>query len=270
MRTHKHSSGGRGPVPAERFFRRAIASTAVMGLALAGIAACARVSTENVTVHARGLPKPDLIIVHDFTVAASDVALDRGIRSRLQQMEKGTPADDEQFRVGQEVARVLAENLVKEIQTLGIPTAPASLAQPVPGPTLSIEGQFLSIDQGNTTRRMIVGFGAGASEVRALVQVYDVTNQAHRLVEDFYTTVKSSRKPGLGPMAGAGAAAGRAAQSAAVAGGVGVLSERSQTVEGDAKNMAHEITKVLARFFAEQGWITAEQAEKAKLPSWRR
>ena len=64
--------------------------------------------------------------------------------------------------------------------------------------------------------------------------------------------------------------AGRAAQSAAVAGGVGVVSERSQTVEGDARNMAHEITKVLAQFFAGQGWITAEQAEQAKLPSWLR
>jgi hypothetical protein len=239
-----------------------------VGLALAGMAACARVSTEDVAVRAYNLPKPTLIVVHDFTVAASDVALDTGIRSRLLQLERGTPAADEQFRVGQEVARVLAESLVKDIQTLGIPTAPASLAQSVAGPTLSIEGQLLTIDQGNQTRRMLIGFGAGASEVRALVQVYEMTYEGRRLVEDFYTTVKSSRKPGMGPMAGAGAAAGRAAESAAMAGGVGILSARSQSVEGDAKNMAREITKMLAQLFVQQGWITSEQAEQTRNPLW--
>ena len=257
-------------VPEARFFRPVFASAVVMGLVLAGMTACARVSTEDVTVRATGLPKPNLIVVHHFTVAASDVALDTGIRSRLEQIVRETPAANEQFRVGQEVSRVLAENLLKEIQTLGIPAAPASLAQPVPGPTLSIEGQLLTIDQGNQTRRLIIGFGAGASEVRTLVQIYEMTREGRRLVEDFYTTVKSSRKPGMGPMVGAGAAAARAAGSAAVAGAVGIMSARSQTVEGDAKNMAHEITKVLARFFAEQSWITAEQAEKAKILSWLR
>ena len=32
-----------------------------------------------------------------------------------------------------------------------------------------IEGQFVSIDQGNRTRRLVIGLGAGASEVRTLV-----------------------------------------------------------------------------------------------------
>ena len=173
-------------------------------------------------------------------------------------MAKGTPEAEEELRIAQEVARIVTENLVKEIRKLGIPAVPASAASPVAGPTLSVEGQFLSIDQGNRTRRMIVGFGAGASEVRTLIQVYQVTNEGRRLVEDFYTTVKSSRKPGMGPMVGVGAAAGRAAASAAVSGGVGLATERSQTVESDASHTATEIAKVLAKFFAEQGWIPAQ------------
>jgi hypothetical protein len=63
-------------------------------------------------------------------------------------------------------------------------------------------------------------------------------------------------------MSGAGAAAGRAAQSAAVAGGIGLASERSQTVEADTQHAAREIAKQLAKFFVEQGWITQEQADK--------
>ena len=88
-----------------------------------------------------------------------------------------------------------------------------------------------------------------------MVQVFENTSDGRRLVEDFYTTVKSSRKPGFGPMAGAGAVAGTAATSGGVAGGVGLVTAHSQTVEGDAKNTADEIVKVLKKFFAEQGWI---------------
>jgi hypothetical protein len=168
---------------------------------------------------------------------------------------KGNPEADERLKIGQEVARVVTENLVVEISKLGIPAVEAAKATPVAGPSLSIEGQFVTVDQGNRLRRAVVGFGAGASEVRTLVQVFETTNDGRRLVEDFYATVKSSRKPGFGPMAGAGAAAGRAATSVAVSAGVGLATAHSQTVEGDAKNTADEIVKVLKKFFAEQGWI---------------
>ena len=158
--------------------------------------------------------------------------------------------------MGQEVARVVTQKLVTEIGKLGIPAVAAEGATPVAGPSLAIEGQFLTVDEGNRLRRAVIGFGAGASEVRTLVQVYENTNEGRRLVEDFYTTVKSSRKPGFGPMAGAGAAATGAAASVAVSAGVGLATAHSQTVEGDAAHTADEVVKVLKKFFAEQGWIT--------------
>jgi hypothetical protein len=231
------------------------------GVALAGLAGCARTSVENVNVRAVGLPKPELIVVHNFGVTPGDVALDRAIGERLVQVVKEAPASEQELQIGREVARIVAENLVKEIGRLGIPAVAAAAATPVAGPSLAVEGQFLTVDQGNRLRRMVIGFGAGATEVRTLVQIYETTNEGRRLVEDFYTTVKSSRKPGMGPMVGVGAAAGTVATSAAVSTGVGVFSELSQTVEGDAKHTAEEIAKVLKKFFAEQGWISPEQAK---------
>jgi len=227
----------------------------IVGLAAASIAACARTSVENVSSRAIGLPKPQLIVVHDFGVSAGDVALDSGVGARLKLMIRETPAAEEEVKIGREVARIVTENLVKEISKLGVPAVPAAAAGPVSGPTLSIEGHFVSVDEGNRLRRMVVGFGAGASEVRTLVQVYETTNEGRRLVEDFYTTVKSSIKPGMGPMAGVGAAAGRAASSAVLSGGIGIATERSQGVDGDAKHTAEQITQTLKKFFVEQGWI---------------
>ena len=227
----------------------------ILGLAVASLAACARTSVENVSSRAIGLPRPQLIVVHDFGVSAGDVALDSGVGARLKLMMRETPAAEEELKIGREVARIVTENLVKEISKLGLPAVPAATAGPVSGPTLSIEGHFVSVDEGNRLRRMVVGFGAGASEVRTLVQVYETTNEGRRLVEDFYTTVKSSLKPGMGPMAGVGAAAGRAASSAVLSGGIGIATERSQGVDGDAKHTAEQITQTLKKFFVEQGWI---------------
>jgi hypothetical protein len=209
------------------------------------------------TVQTVGLPRPQLIVVHDFGVTASDVTLDGAIGARLLQMIRETPTSGQELQLGREVARAVTANLVKEIHKLGIPAVPAAVATPVAGPSLAIDGHFLSVDEGNRMRRMVIGFGAGASEVRTLVQIYETTSDGRRLVEDFYTTVKSSRKPGMGPMVGVGAAAGRAVVSAAASTGVGIASEFSQTVEGDAKHTAEEIAKVLKKFFAEQGWIPA-------------
>ena len=87
---------------------------AVAGLALAGLAGCARTSVEQVDVKAVGLPRPQLIIVHDFGVSPSAVALDTAIGSRILEGVKGNPEADEQLKIGQAVARVVTENLVRE------------------------------------------------------------------------------------------------------------------------------------------------------------
>ncbi len=237
--------------------RRAVSHGVVVGLALAGLVGCARTSVENVRVHATGIPKPQLIVVHDFVVSPDAVSLEGAAGARLMDGAKGTSEAEERAKVGQAVARVVTENLVMEIKKLGILAEPTS-ATPAAGSSLSVEGQFLSVDQGNRLRRAIVGFGAGASEVKALVQIYETTTAGRRLVQDFNVTAKSSRRPGMGPMGAARAAAGRAATSVAVSAGVRAATADSQSVEGDATHVAGEIAKVLKKFFTEQGWIAPE------------
>src|SRR5262249_5986641 len=185
-------------------------------LFVALMAGCARTSVQDLQMTAPGLPRPQLILVHDFVTSPSAVSLDRGIGARLLRMAQEQPIASDEEKIAQEVARIVTENLVKSINALGLPAQPGTIGTPpVAGPVLAVEGQFLSVDQGNRAQRMMIGFGAGASEVRTLVQIYETTADGRRLIEDFYTTVKSSRKPGLGPVAGAGAAAGRAADARA-------------------------------------------------------
>ena len=255
MRTKNNGDRVKVSTRALARIRRAPLGGLMAVLALASFAACARTSVQDVNVQGAGMPRPSLIVVHDFAVSADAVVPDQAIGSRIIDMVKETPSGEQRLKISHDVARVVTDNLVQEISKLGIPTVSAANATPVAGPSLAIEGQFLTVDEGNRLRRMIIGFGAGASEVRILVQVFENTNEGRRLAEDFYTTVKSSRKPGTGPMAGVGAAAGSAAGAAAMSTGVGIATEFSQTVEGDARHAAQEITKTLKKFFVEQGWI---------------
>ena len=58
---------------------------------------------------------------------------------------------------------------------------------------LLIKGQLVSIDEGNRTERVIIGLGAGRSDVRAQVQVYQVTSAGNQLID----TIEVDGKSGL-------------------------------------------------------------------------
>lgn len=73
--------------------RNVLVGAMTVGLGLAGAAGCARVSTENVMMRGPGLPKPELIIVHDYAASRDEVQLDSGIGSRLERIVKGTPEE---------------------------------------------------------------------------------------------------------------------------------------------------------------------------------
>src|SRR5262249_48943662 len=142
---------------------------------------CARTTIQPVRSDSGRLAKPDVVVVHDFSVSADQVALDHTIGLRLRELMGGDADANERVRVAQEISKIVAENLVKDLRNQGINAVAASSSIPA-GRTLSIQGQFFSIDQGSQRRRLIVGFGAGASTVRTLVQVFEETGTAPRMV----------------------------------------------------------------------------------------
>ena len=103
------------------------------------------------------------------------------------------------------------------------------------------------IDERNRTERMVIGFGLGRSDVRALAQVHaaGVTKPVLEIEVD----AKSGLKPGV-------AAAGPMGLTAVVVNvGLGVVSEAaSADVVADADRAASGISKQLANYFGQQGW----------------
>jgi hypothetical protein len=125
-----------------------------------------------------------------------------------------------------------------------------------------VDGQFLAIGQGSSTERVVIGLGAGKSDVRTAVQVIEILPEGSRTRDTFEVEAKSGSTPGMAETMGAGAAAGHLAASAAVSVGKSVASEKfGDDVEADARRTAEQISKLLAGYFAREGWIAPPEQE---------
>ena len=80
-----------------------------------------------------------------------------------------------------------------------------------------------------------------------------------RNVESLQADAKSSYKPGMALMMGAGGLAGNLLTSAVVSGITSAASEATwDTVNSDGSRLAKNVAKNLGQFFVIQGWISPE------------
>lgn len=230
--------------------------TVILGLALASLAACAPSSVTPVSENLAPLPRPNQVLVYNFAVSPDEVQLDRGLGAKIEELAKGTPRTVEERAVGRAVANALAEHLVIELQSLGIPAQMAAGISPLAGNIVEITGQFISIDEGNRTERVVIGLGVGRSDVKTYVQIFDARRGSRIIVNQFESDAKSGYKPGMAESMGAGAVTGHLAAATAVGGVMAIGSEAFMAnVEADARRDAKVIAKQIGRYFIAQGWI---------------
>jgi hypothetical protein len=198
-------------------------------------------------------------------VSPDEVQLDRGISARIQELIKNTPRTKEEKAVGHAVADALATHLVKELNAIGVPATRASRVPSTMGNSIQIEGQFLSVDEGNRTERVVIGLGAGRTDVKTLTQVYDARFGSRMLVEEFDTDAKSGYKPGMAEMMAVGVLTHHLLVSTLASGALAAGSEAFMAgVDADTRRTAQEIVKQLGLFFVGQGWIPASNLESWK------
>src|SRR5207245_5687344 len=214
-----------------------------LGSMLLVTVACGPASVQRVSGPSGALPRPDRILVYDFAVTPDEVRLDSGLSTQLGQLfgggqNPGTSRTAEEIKIGHAVANAVANALVKELNQYGLPAERALGAPSAGGRLLMVKGQFVSIDEGNRTERVLIGLGAGRTGVQASVQVYEITPEGMRNVESLQADAKSSYKPGMALMMGAGGF--------------------WDTVNSDGSRLAKNVAKNLGQFFVIQGWITPE------------
>ena len=231
----------------------ALQLTCLLAVLLAAGCASTRVTSSEQLVTGQ-LPRPGQIWVYRFVASATDLPPDSTLAS--EQDVDTSKQSEEDIAAGQQFGALIANNLVDEINQMGLQ---ASVAIPGMKPQLNdivIRGYLLSVKEGSAAKRVIIGFGAGASDMRTMVEGYQMTAQGLRKLGVGTVDAGGGKSPG----AALGVATFLATANPAgliISGGMKAYGEvsGSSKLEGRAKATAKEIAEALKKRFQEQGWI---------------
>ena len=202
------------------------------------IVGCA--STSNVTARHEykggKIARPDHILVYDFAPP------------------RNVPA--ESASAVQSAGAEITKALVEDIRGMGLPAKRVSNKTAPQIGDLVLKGRLISIDEGDTTNRIAIGFGSGASSVKAAVEGFLMTNHGLKKLGSGKVDSSGSTSPGAA-LGVVGTIATANPAGLIISSGMKVYGEASGSskVEGRAKQIAEEISNVLQVKFKEQGWI---------------
>jgi hypothetical protein len=223
------------------------------------VAGCATTKvTDQTPMNSPGLARPNQIWVYGFIAAPSDMPADSSLAGQV--AAPSTPPSAEDLEAGRKYGGLIAQELVKDIQAMGLPAVeagPGSVPQVGDG---VIRGYIVSTEGGNTgsmVKRMVIGFGSGAAEMDTLVEGYVVTPQGWRKLGSGTLTSAGNKTPGLVVPAAIAIATANPIGLIVVGGAkiYGAASGRSG-LEGRAKSTADEISAQLKIRFQDRGWIS--------------
>ncbi len=218
------------------------------------VAGCAstQVSNRQILVNQR-LPRPDRILVYDFIADPADMPADSALAG---QFIPDSPRTAEQMQAGHQLGAQIADELVAQIREMGLPAVHGLSGTPPRVGDILIRGYLVSIDEGSTAKRMLIGFGAGGSKLETVVEGYQMTARGLRKLGSGTVESGGSEGPGTAAPAAVTTATGNPV-AVIVTGGMKIYGEASGSsqLEGRAKATAKEIADVLKTRFEQQGWI---------------
>ncbi len=234
----------------------AIAVCSLTLMAILSIGCASGSITSDRIVNARASAPPDGIVVWDFAVSAEDVARNPALARAVGGEQEPIPAEEHEAALT--VAKNISLLLVDDLNERGLTASRGTTGGSPAEGDLIVHGAFVSVDEGSRAKRMLIGFGAGASEVTSHVTVSQVRNGAPLLLEEFEVTADSGSMPGMAVPVGAGAAAGNVATSVVVSGGLSTAREIGGPLGTESKNTAKQIGERLQTMFTKRGWSVEE------------
>jgi uncharacterized protein DUF4410 len=225
----------------------------LFALVVAAGCASTRVTDRQQLVTER-LPRPDHIRVYDFVATPTDVPAESALAG--QSTVQRTPQTAEQIATGRRVGAEIAERLVLEIRSMGLPAERAATSTKPQINDILIRGYLLSVQEGSAAERMAIGFGSGASRLSVAVEGYQMTAQGPRKLGSGKVESGGSKGPGAAVPLGVAIATGNPL-GLIVSSGMKVYGEASGSskIDGRAEQTANEVANQLRPRFQQQGWI---------------
>ena len=218
------------------------------------LASCASSEVTSYQPYQGKIARPDRILVYDIAASPADLPADIAAAS-----PRALPAASEtpqELATGRELGTSIAKFLVEDLRAAGLPAVRVTGAPgPRPGDAL-VTGYFVSVDPGDAAKRVVLGFGSGAAELKTVIQGFLMTPQGLSPLGSGEVAAGSGKTPGGAvPLAVAVATAnpvGLIVGGAAKA--YGEVSG-SETIEGAAERTAQSIAEKLRATAQRQGWI---------------
>ena len=224
-------------------------------LALLVMAGCAstKIDSRNELVTQK-LPRPNTIWVHDFAATPSDVPAESALAG--QDLEHSTPQTAKEIAIGRQLGDEIAAQLIEQINGMGMSAERATAGTTPQINDIVIRGYLISFNQGSAEKRILIGFGSGASDLKVAAEGFQMTAQGLRKIGSGTTDSAGGKTPGadLGVL---GLLATHNPAGLIISSGMKIYGQESgsSTVKGRAKQTAKEIADVLKKRFQEQGWI---------------
>lgn len=200
------------------------------------------------------LPRPAKIVVYDFVADPADVPGDSALA--VQSGEKTPAQNADAIKSGNELGSGIATQLVQQIRDMGLPAEKATPQTKLKINDIVLRGYLVSVMQGDAAKRVVVGFGYGASELETAVEGYQMTAKGLRKLGSAKVKAVGNKTPG-GTL-GAVSMIANANPAGLIIGGAvkgyGEISGSSK-VEGLAKSTAKVISEQLQKRFKEESWI---------------
>jgi Domain of unknown function (DUF4410) len=206
------------------------------------------------------LPKPEMVVIRDLAVPAEAITTDESLAAQLHRkrmLRRGSDEDSTPEILTQQVQASFAEALAGELKKVNVQSQRAYSGDGAStGSSLIIDGEFIAVNEGDKSKRIMIGFGRGASDIQAHVIVSALRKGQRTVVLEFNLKSDSGKKPGAAATMGVGSLA-----VGAVAGGVG---DKKGTVQADASRMGTAVAKQIEGFMISQEWISPPQNGKAQ------
>jgi hypothetical protein len=200
-------------------------------------AGCAKVNTTGVRRYqGPRLAASRAIVVYDFEPTGQSIGLDSV------DADGGDGLSNEDIEHRREVGRVLADVLAKELEERGILSSRKAGTIGVPPGSLSIGGQIITVDEGSSAKRILIGFGSGKNRLSSAAQLYGIPKEDPAVLWEYQNTAASGPKPGVLTTLPIGIAVqGLTLLVLAINGGMATMGELSSSSTANAKRMAKEL-----------------------------
>ena len=223
-----------------------------------GLSSCAaaKVANQTQTAPATITARPNQIVIYPFAVSPEQVTLNQSVVQRAYRSVSGEDQTASAQKLATDMASTLCHGVASHLTAKGYRAVCLERGTHAENNnSLIVDGEFTDISEGNRLRRMVVGFGAGASALDTSVHVYQRTDSSTQPLTDFTTHADSGKMPGAAIMGPAGAAAGA---STAVVVGTNAAMGGAKSIRSAtgylADKTATQITDVITQYYSQHGW----------------